>query len=64
MENYLNFLRGYYYGNPEDTDVEGKDSWQYKAGKACNMVDAILSWGGIIAIIILLFKAFKKVLNK
>lgn len=64
MENYLNFLRGYYYGNPQDTDTEGKDTLYYKAGKACNMADSILSWGGIIAIIILLFKALKKVLNK
>ena len=64
MEKYVNFLRGYYHGNPEDSSDEGKDSFEYKAGKVCNMADAVLSWGGLIAILIVTFKCLKKILKK
>ena len=63
-EAYRNYLRGYTSANPTDTDPEGKDSGWYKWGHICAIADAILSWGGLIALIILGVKLVKRVLHK
>lgn len=64
IEKLNNFFRGYYSGNPEDTNPEGKDSGYYKFGRICATADAILSWGGLIALITLLIRFVKRILNK
>jgi len=64
IEKLNNFFRGYYSGNPEDVNPEGKDSGYYKFGRICSIGDALLSWGGLIALIVLVVKLVKRVLNK
>ena len=63
-ENFRNYLRGYTSANPNDTDPEGKDSGFYKFGRICSTADALLSWGGLIALIVLFVKLVKRVLHK
>lgn len=63
-ENFRNYMRGYTYANPEDVNPEGKDSGWYKFGHICAIADALLSWGGLIALIVLFVKLVKRVLHK
>lgn len=63
-EAYRNYLRGYTSANPTDTDPEGKDSGWYKFGRVCSIADALLSWGGLIALIALIIRFVKRILNK
>ena len=63
-EAYRNYLRGCTSANPADTDPEGKDSGWYKFGRVCSIADALLSWGGLIALIILGVKLVKRILHK
>lgn len=64
IEKLNNYFRGYYSGNPEDTNPEGKDSGYYKFGRICAIGDAILSWGGLIALIVLIVRFVKRILKK